>query len=400
VPVAAEALRVHQWLVVEPMVEVELRAELLEDGWVQAEVVDYARARIRLAPQWSDGPAPDLGPLFSPRPTPVDADALYKERWMFHGPRYQGVVELGPYGDTGIDGVIDAAEAPGALLDNAGQILGYWLMTTQDRDQLAMPVGVDSVAWFGPTPLPGTAVRCRARIRSLDERVLRADLELVHEGRLWCRIGGWTDRRFETDAEVWQVMRHPERSLLSEVCGPWVRFDEGRRRVPSRDWLMRRYLGEAERQAMLTAEPQLQRTFLNDRIVAKDALRHLLWAGGTGSLFPVEVPLGIQRSELVLEGALAARDLRVSVAHTGPVWVALAAEGRAVGIDITEAGSDPATNGIRCAQRAVARARGLASRDDVAHLVVQGGDDQRLVVDGTPVGLVEDGPHLVAWTLQ
>ncbi|MBW1877251.1 MAG: polyketide synthase dehydratase domain-containing protein, partial [Deltaproteobacteria bacterium] len=400
VAVAVEALRVHQWLVVEPMVEVELRAELSEDGWLQVEVVDYAKARIRMAPRWPDPPPPDLGPLWSPRPAPVAAEVLYADRWMFHGPRYQGVVELGPYDDTGIDGVIDPPDAPGAPLDNAGQLLGYWLMVTQDRDQLAMPVGVDSVAWFGPAPPSGAAVRCRVRIRSLDERALRADLELVHQGRLWCRIGGWTDHRFGTDAEVWQVMRQPERNLLSEVRGPWVRFDEGRCRVPSREWLMRRYLGEAERQAMLMAEPQLQRAFLNDRVVAKDALRHLLWTGGTGSLFPVEVPLGIQPSKWVLEGALAARDLRVSVAHVGSVWVALAAEGRAVGIDIAEAGSDPATTRIRCAQRAVAQARGLAPGDDLAHLVVQGGDDRRLVVDGTPVGLVEDGPHLVAWTLE
>ena len=32
-----------------------------------------------------------------------------------------------------------------------------------------------------------------------------ADAELTVNGALWCRITGWTTRRFTTDDRIWQV---------------------------------------------------------------------------------------------------------------------------------------------------------------------------------------------------
>ena len=54
--------------------------------------------------------------------------------------------------------------APGALLDAAGQLVGYWLLATHERDPLTMPTGVARLRRFGPLPAPGTPVDCRVRI--------------------------------------------------------------------------------------------------------------------------------------------------------------------------------------------------------------------------------------------
>src|SRR5439155_2108582 len=134
----------------------------------------------------------------------------------FHGPAFQGVRALGSVGRDGIRGELEAGRAPGALLDNAGQLLGFWMMLSSDVDRLAMPVRIDRLRLFGPDPEPGERLACSVRVKRLGEREVVADLELARGGRLWARIEGWEDRRFETDARLWTVLREPEKHLLAE----------------------------------------------------------------------------------------------------------------------------------------------------------------------------------------
>jgi len=144
-----------------------------------------------------------------------------------------------------------------------------------------------------------------------------ADLEVIRDsGELWVRIRGWTDRRFETDQRMWSVLQRAELNLLSELLDGYTFYDNISHRVPSRDWLMRRHLGEPERDDMMAAGPRAQRAFLHGRIAAKDAIRRLLWDEGIGPMFPVELRLhgGVQGS-LSIEGP-----------HTGGVYVAVACQ--------------------------------------------------------------------------
>ncbi|TNE86848.1 MAG: acyltransferase domain-containing protein [Deltaproteobacteria bacterium] len=390
VVVEARGLRAFKWLVVEPEVEVELVAERLEDGWVRARVVDYAEIELRLAETYPQAPEPAFGALPDPRPTPVDARQLYEERWMFHGPRYQGVTSLGPWDESGIEGVITAPRGPGSLLDNAGQILGYWLMAARDEDQLAMPVSMERIEWFGPHPAVGERVSCLVRVRAVDEGSLTGDVELVHDGKLWCRIRRWVDHRFQTDPHVWRVMRQPEHTLLSAEHAGFVLFDEQAHRAPSRDWLMRRYLGEAEKKAMLASGPRGQRAFLNGRIAAKDALRVALREDGVEGLFPVELPLGDVVEAPALGGPLSATGLSVAVAHLPGVSVARATH-EPCALALRPASADPAD-----AAREVARKRKGLPED--APVAIEGGDAQCMVVAGVTVRTAREGDYLVAWS--
>src|SRR5258706_4490650 len=114
------------------------------------EIPGYARATVVLADRYPAAPAASLPPLANSRPTPFDARRMYDDRWMFHGPQYQGVTTLGPMGDDGVDGAIDVLPAPGALLDCAGQLMGWWVMHTEQRDRLAMPVKIDRIPLYAP----------------------------------------------------------------------------------------------------------------------------------------------------------------------------------------------------------------------------------------------------------
>src|SRR6185369_11770432 len=137
------------------------------DDRVEIEIPGYARATVVLAAAYPPAPPPALAPLTAPRPTPIDAATMYRDRWMFHGPAYQGVTALGPMGDDGVDGVIEALPAPGALLDCAGQLMGWWVMDREQLDRLAMPVRIARLAFFADEPAPGVRVACRVRIREV-----------------------------------------------------------------------------------------------------------------------------------------------------------------------------------------------------------------------------------------
>lgn len=309
-----EGLSALQWLVVEPPVEVTLRARK-EGGAIHAEIEGYASALVHVARRYAPG-MPELPPLEAPGPSRITAAELYQQRWMFHGPAYQGVSDLGVLDGTGADGVITVPQGRGSLLDNAGQLLGWWLMATADADQLAMPVGMKSVSFFDVHPPVGAQVECRVRICELTERALVADLELLHGGRLWCRIERWADHRFSTDQAMWDVMRQPEHNVLATPHGRFWLLDDRTLRAPSRDWLMRRYLTESERNAL--QQSRQPRAFLNDRIALCDARRARAWALGAEPMFPVEAPT----------------DGMSAVAHEGPVSVAIVSD-RPVGIGIS-----------------------------------------------------------------
>ena len=68
---------------------------------------------------------------------------LYDEHWMFHGPGFQGVREIDELGDDGVDGVVESLPTPGATLDYAGQLYGWWVMATERGNFLALPQSIE-----------------------------------------------------------------------------------------------------------------------------------------------------------------------------------------------------------------------------------------------------------------
>ena len=114
------------------------------------------RGTVELAPAYAD-PASALA--FDPateRAPEHTAAEFYDERWMFHGPEFQGVSELTAIGDQHVRGVMTTPAAPGALLDNVGQLLGYWIMSTCTDRTIVFPVGMDRITFYGPPPRPGS----------------------------------------------------------------------------------------------------------------------------------------------------------------------------------------------------------------------------------------------------
>ncbi|MGP3689526.1 beta-ketoacyl synthase N-terminal-like domain-containing protein [Streptomyces sp. IBSNAI002] len=341
--VGYEDVRALRWLAVEPAVDVEVTVRGDGPGRARVTLGAYASVVVLLGEAYRRPPAPDTTPLHDPRPAPVSAGALYRDRWMFHGPRFAAVHEVRTVGSDGIEGVLRALPDPGALLDAAGQLFGHWMQLRLPVDRLVFPATVDRIRFSGPPPAPSALVAATARIREVRDTTVRGDLELRRAGgEVWARIEGWTYRRFGADERVWPMKFTPE------VCGIGEPRPEGwcvaRRRwtdPASQELVMRRYLGAAERAAYERLSPRARAPWLLGRIAAKDALRQLLWDGGAGPVFPAEVPIGNDAAGRPLAEGPLTRGLRLSIAHKDRIAVALAHPGRAVGIDVEQVTADP-----------------------------------------------------------
>jgi len=175
VVIGLENVRAHFWIAVEEPLEITIDAKFVADDRVHVRIDHYIDADVLLAADYPAAPEADGSRLEGEQPVPFDAARMYADRWMFHGPAYQGVVELTGVGEHGIRGVLEEQPAEGALLDCAGQLFGLWIMLKADRDRMAMPVRLNRVTLYGPDPEPGTRFDCRVRIDHFGTSRVRSD---------------------------------------------------------------------------------------------------------------------------------------------------------------------------------------------------------------------------------
>ncbi|MBT2508406.1 polyketide synthase dehydratase domain-containing protein [Streptomyces sp. ISL-98] len=344
-------VRALRWLAVAPPVDAEINAVRgpSDSGRVRVEIAGCATVTVVLADRRPAGPAPDPSVLTREGPPPVSAEALYRDRWMFHGPAFAGVHEVTAVADDGIRGVLCALPAPGALFDAAGQLLGHWMQLRLPVDRLVFPATLERVRLYGPAPRDGALVRATARIRAVRPGSVLGDVELAHgDGTVLARLEGWTYRRFAADERVWPMKFTPEICGIGEPQpGGWCLARRRWTDPASQELVMRRYLGAAERAAYEQRPPRARAAWLLGRIAAKDAIRQVLWERDAGPVFPAEVPVGNDdQGRPRPEGPLAA-GLRLSLAHKDRLAVAYAqpahavSNGIGIGIDVETVTDDP-----------------------------------------------------------
>ncbi|MFI5799719.1 beta-ketoacyl synthase N-terminal-like domain-containing protein [Streptomyces sp. NPDC051677] len=347
VPVAVHGARFEEWLTATPAVDVPVIVTPQDPEAPDRLAVSFgprARATVELAAAYpAPPPAPwrtDPGAERTPEHT---AAQLYAERWMFHGPAFQGVTELTAIGDRHVRGVITAPPAPGALLDNVGQILGYWIMATRTERTVVFPVGMREMRFHGPHPTPGTAVGCLVRITDLTDTFLEAEVQLTVGGTVWAELHGWQDRRFDNDPTTRPVERFPEFNILSETRpGGWQLLHERWPDLASRELIMRNSLGGVERAQYAEHAPRGRRQWLLGRIAVKDAVRQWLWDQGEGPVFPAELRVHNDAAGRPYVAGVHGRvlpALDVSLAHCAEAGVAIVrphVSGPGPGIDIEE----------------------------------------------------------------
>jgi phosphopantetheinyl transferase len=246
-------------------------------------------------------------------------------------------------GDNGIDGRLCVPSGKGALLDNMGQLAGYWVME-QPENCLAMPIGVDRIRFFSPDPLPGELTTAQVRIAEVDDLNCVSDHQLRDgSGALRISIEGWRTRRYQMDKAFWLASRKLSHHQVSQPVPPDVAVFEDRYDTAIlRDYLSRRYLSASERAVYAGVSPRRRRSWLAGRVAAKDAVRAWLRRQhGIDAIWPQEVvvvndPNGAPQLRANVTTTLP-EGLHVSLAHKTCGWGVLAAAivgKQPVGIDL------------------------------------------------------------------
>ncbi len=255
---------------------------------------------------------------------------------MFHGPAFQSVSSVERCGENGLEArvrvprgvrLFRSVEEPcflahPVLLDAAGQTVGFWAADRLDKGFVVFPAGFESLQFFGEGGAPfvegQTGLGCRTRIRSISDRRILSDMELVNgRGEPVLRIEGWEDQRFDFARSFVAFILSPGEEMLSE---PWIpenglpgapgvsglsefcgcRLDPSRvmalgmrdalwTEVIARSVLTSRELGMWRRMADSRKEG---RSWLLSRMVCKDAVRRLLKDRYQWLLAPADVEIG------------------------------------------------------------------------------------------------------------
>jgi phosphopantetheinyl transferase len=193
--------------------------------------------------------------------------------------------------------------------------------------------------------------------------------------------------------------------------------------LASRDLVMRTYLNADERAHHDRCPARGRRQWLLGRIAAKDAVRQLLFDRGVEAVFPIEVSVRSEADGRPVVSTPYLEHVRVSIAHKGPLTLALARHGADAGVDVERieprsdrfaaiafsreelailadrGDHDEWVTRLWCAKEAAGKARGTGLGGSPRTLSVTEVEGERILVDGTWVETRRTGEFVVAWTV-
>jgi phosphopantetheinyl transferase len=326
VPVAVREAEFRSWLIAFPAHQIEVRMVRAGDR-VQVDIGSYASMAVQIASGYPAAPAPSLPMPSRHLPAPIAAADVYRNREMFHGPQFQGIVDFTGFTDHYLRGRLRMLPARGVLLDNVGQMFGIWLNCVETKQLIAFPRRIAAIEFFGPEPPVGSVLDCVIRADASEPGRMDMDAEVCSDGRPYARVSGWHDVRLDGDKHCREVYTLPEHRTLSErQADGWELVHDQWPSLSARDFYGGIYLNSAERQQYAQRPPRSQRQWLLGRIAAKDAVRRWLWQRGEGAVFPAEVEIRNDQTGRPYAVGVHGRDLPpldLSLAHSGIVGAAM-----------------------------------------------------------------------------
>ena len=337
VAIRVEDVKAGRWMHAEPPSEIFFKGRFDGIDCVEIAIEGHASARVIFAPDYPRAPEIDRSAPSGEKPIEFTVKEMYA-KYMFHGPAYHGIIRLDSMGDKSIRGELKVLKAKGNLLDTAGQLFGLWAILNSPVHCMPFPVHLRTIKFFGPEPQVGDELSCVAKnITPGIANDVAGDLDIMHEGRLWCQILHWLDFRVIADDRTDQMLRLPSTELLSYVDDDdlvWVkdRWSEWNQK----ERMMFRYMGESERSAFFAIDHQLRNEWILKTIIAKDALRHFYFGHGRSSIFPIEILLDMAGGDPPRFATWFDTQLvpHLSIAYADGMAVAMARKDEPVGVAI------------------------------------------------------------------
>lgn len=324
---------VFQWMNVAQPFEKTVKGEWRSPHHAYLEIENFVNAEVLLSSNTPSAPAFNRS-ICDLLPIERTPEEIY-DKHMFHGELYQGITEVSAVGTKGITGKIKGNGGKGSLLDNAGQLFGLWLQLTLTKDRIAFPVKIRDIEFFGAMDDQDGLFECTCILTELNEEFAIADIILKKDGKVWCAISGWQNRRLEIDEPLWNVSMSPLHNRLSEEIAPEVFFfHQAYTRVASWDFILKRYFNHSEKQYHQQLLPNKRKDWMVSRVAVKDAVRNLLREQKNHPCFPITFEIrSNEAGKPYLIGDIT-EDVHISLAHKGKEAVGIARHGRPVGIDM------------------------------------------------------------------
>lgn len=324
---------VFQWMNVAKPFEKTVKGEWKATNHAYLDIENFANAEVLLTSTVRPDPifSFSIGDVLPIERTPGEIYDMH----MFHGEQYQGITEVSKVGAKGIIGKIKGNGGKGSLLDNAGQLFGLWLQLTLTKDRIAFPVKIKDIEFFGDLHDQDGVFECTCSLTELNDEFAIADILLTRNGKVWCKISGWQNRRLEIDAALWNVSMSPLHNRLSEEIAPQVFFfHQAYSRVASWDFILKRYFNQAEKKHHNTLLPNKRKSWMVSRVAVKDAVRNLLRKEKDHACFPITFEVASDEAGKPYLIGDSVKDIHISLAHKGKDAVGIARSGKPVGIDM------------------------------------------------------------------
>jgi phosphopantetheinyl transferase len=196
-------------------------------------------------------------------------------------------------------------------------------------------VKIRDIEFFGDMEDQDGLFECTCILTELNEEFAIADIILKRDGKVWCAITGWQNRRLEIDEPLWNVSMSPLHNRLSEEIAPEVFFfHQAYTRVASWDFILKRYFNQTEKQYHQQLFPNKRKEWMVSRVAVKDAVRNLLREKKNHPCFPITFEIGKDEvGKPYLIGDVT-EDIHISLAHKEKDAVGIARQGGPVGIDM------------------------------------------------------------------
>jgi acyl carrier protein len=370
--VGLREVRAHRWMMLDrdelPLEIAARRVESPDGLLVQVKIFEgsaskgspIVEGKVLLRERYPDPPPAAGLVLAGERKSTWAPERLYEEI-MFHGPRFQGVRSMERWGRDGAtarlktlpaDTLFAGTDSPAlaldpVLLDQPGQVVGFWTSEHLERGYVVFPFQLDALDLFRPAGPISHDLECRARIRLIGEEAVDSDLDVValESGgeRILCRFQGWKDLRFDPPRPFLRFLHDPVRETLTEsrpeVPGAYrlrvQGFPAGFFVAHGAVWLKalsKLILGRNERRAWdgLSLPPSDRVAWLFERLLAKDAARAFLRDRQGTALAPADLELQSEAPGRFTARAPAGETVSVSVSRTGDDFIAKAEEARSL----------------------------------------------------------------------
>lgn len=337
--VAITQVKVHQFLWVTEPRNLELKGDWLNDTQIRFSIEGVFEAIAHIAARY----LPDFSPEkieAAPKEAPVFASEIYSEGYMFHGPSYQGIQEIVSYSEKALETTIKGVSVKGAMLDNLGQTVGLFNHFT-GKSLRSFPVAVERIDFFqNPLDQLG-AFNCRCFTTGEDQDYFYSSIELMREGRAWCKFSGWQTKKSDLDHEGWGLLSRVEGKGLARPLTEGIFVIENNKYKQANTWFIfsHIYLNQRELSHYRNLPVAKQKDRLLGRIAAKDAVRDLLLKREGRVTHPAALTIhnnAVGCPEVQAASRLESLPIKVSIAHKSGIAVAKASASEAVGIDIEE----------------------------------------------------------------